>query len=82
MFKIKINGREFQLTAKDRILDNGSCYTLLTQTVWKDHNNITPRVPKAVFKKLVKEGKVVRTDKVYRNIFGQPTKCVIYDCTD
>ena len=56
--KLNLYKRKFIVTSKDRILDNGACYQLITQTYYHNWNEIYPLVSKTLFKKLLKEGKI------------------------
>lgn len=57
--KIKINRREFDISNKDIVFDNGACYQLITQTYFKDWSNIHPTISKSQFEKLLKDGLLV-----------------------
>lgn len=57
--EITLYRRKFNVTSKDRILDNGSCYQLLTQKYFQDWCYICPVMSKTMFNKLRKEGKLV-----------------------
>ena len=62
--KLKINRYEFDVTNKDWILDNGSCYQCMTLThVALEYRVKLTQVPtimsKAQFKQLVKDNKLV-----------------------
>lgn len=64
--KIKINRREFDIDNRDKILDNGACYILITQQYYKDFGYIQPTFPKYIFKRLEKEGFIVKSKSVYK----------------
>lgn len=66
---IKCGRREFTVTEKDRILDNGFCYLLITQYYFDSFARITPHVAKATFKQLQKEGKIKLCTKKYLGKF-------------
>ena len=68
--EIKCNGRAFTVTAKDRILDNGACYQLITQKYSKDYSYLTPVVSKALFSKLLKSGAIRLSDRKHKSAFG------------
>ena len=57
--EITLYKRKFNVTNKDRVLDNGSCYQLLTQRYFHDWCYICPVMSKTLFNKLRKEGKLV-----------------------
>ena len=56
--KIKCGRREFEVTEKDRILNNGAIYQLITQYYHKGFEKVTPVVAKSTFDKLLKSGKI------------------------
>ena len=68
--EITANRRKFNVSEKDRVLFNGHCYILLTQTCYSDWSHICPTISKSLFNKLIKEGKAVKTDEVYNSPFG------------
>lgn len=77
--KIKIGRRTFSLTGEDKILDNGACYQLMTQTIRKGYDETYPVISKTTFNKLLKEDKVVKTEEKYKDFFGRiNTSCVIW----
>lgn len=77
--EIKIGRRTFNLTGEDKILDNGACYQLITQTIRKGYDETCPVISKTAFNKLLKEDKVVKTEEKYRDYFGRiNTSCVIW----
>ena len=76
--EVKIGRKIFTLTNKDRILDNGTCYQLITQKIYKDWGYTSPVIPKTLFKKLLKEDKIAKTDEKYKGVLGDTTSCVIY----
>ena len=52
-----INTRQkFICTSKDKIMDNGNCYQLITQSFIKDWCNIAPVISKTEFNRLLKLG--------------------------
>ena len=44
MMELKLERRVFTVTEKDRILDNGSCYQLITQEYDHGFDHRTPKV--------------------------------------
>lgn len=48
--------QKFICTSKDKIMDNGSCYQLITQSFWKDWFDNTPIISKTEFNRLLKLG--------------------------
>ena len=56
--KIKCGRKEFEVTEKDRILDNGVIYQLVTRCYNKGFDRVTPIIAKSTFDKLRKEGKI------------------------
>ncbi len=63
--EIKCGRRTFTVTEKDRILDNGACYQLITQRYFDGWYRAIPMVAKTTFKKLLKEGKIRLTSEKY-----------------
>ena len=66
--KIKCGRREFEVTEKDRILDNGSVYILVTQKYFAGWYRQSPTVAKATFNKLLKDGRIRRTTETWKGI--------------
>lgn len=60
--------QKFICSSKDKIMDNGSCYQLVTQSFHKDWFDVTPKISKTEFNRLMKMG-----------VLGEPykkkTKC-------
>ena len=67
---ITIRGRNYTLTEKDRILDNGRVYILVTQKTSPGYEGYSPNVPKKLFKNLLTEGKIRLSADKYRGAFG------------
>ena len=67
--KIKCGRREFEVTEKDRILDNGVCYQLITQYYQDGWSKLNPRIAKSTFNKLLKEGKIRLSSEKYSDYF-------------
>lgn len=65
---IKCGRRTFEVTSKDRILDNGTCYILITQKYFKDWSYINPHIAKTTFEKMFREGKIKKSKAVYKGI--------------
>lgn len=68
--KIKCGRREFEVTEKDRILDNGAIYQLITQYYQKGWEKYTPVVSKSTFDKLLKAGKIRLSSERYHGIYN------------
>lgn len=68
--KIKCGRREFEVTEKDRILDNGAIYQLITQYYQKGWEKLTPIVSKSTFDKLLKSGKIRLSSEKYHGIYN------------
>lgn len=62
---IKCGRREFTVTSKDLILDNGACYILITQTYFDNWAKQYPTVAKGTFKNLLKTGAIQLYPKKY-----------------
>ena len=58
MIEVKaINTKQkFMCSSKDKIMYNGSCYQLITQSFFKDWCDLTPVVSKTEFNRLMKMG--------------------------
>lgn len=48
--------QKFMCSSKDKIMDNGSCYQLITQSFFRDWCNLTPVISKTEFNRLMKMG--------------------------
>ena len=48
--------QKFMCSSKDKIMDNGSCYQLITQSFNKDWCDLTPVISKTEFNRLMKMG--------------------------
>lgn len=48
--------QKFNCTKKDKIMYNGNCYQLVTQSFHKDFSDVTPTISKTEFNRLMKEG--------------------------
>ena len=62
---IKCGRREFIVTKKDLILDNGACYQLITQRYFDGFGQLIPQVAKSTFNKLLKSGQIRLSSKKY-----------------
>ena len=69
--EIKCGRRTFTVTEKDRILDNGACYQLITQRYFDGWHKAVPLVAKTTFKKLLKEGKIRLSARRYKGTYGE-----------
>ena len=77
--EIKCGTRIFDVTNKDLILDNGSCYQLITKKYFKDWYYQTPIVAKTLFKKLLKEGKIRKSEKKYKTGLSSGIEFDLYE---
>lgn len=48
--------QKFICSSKDKIMDNGSCYQLITQSFYKNCSKVTPTISKTEFNRLMKMG--------------------------
>lgn len=55
-FSLKIGHMEFTVSGKDRILFNGACYILVTQTYRSGWSRVNPTLSKVKCKKWIKQG--------------------------
>lgn len=46
--------KKFMCSSKDKIMDNGCCYQLITQTFYKDWSRVYPVISKTEFIRLMK----------------------------
>ena len=67
---IKCNRKEFDVNEKDRILDNGSCYQLISRRCRSGWNKFVPKMSKTLFNKLKKEGKVRLAKEKYKTTYA------------
>ncbi len=77
--EIKCGVRTFNVTNKDLILDNGACYQLITQKYFQDWYYHTPKVAKTLFKKLLKEGKIKKSEKKYKTGLASEIEYDLYE---
>ena len=58
MIEVKASNtrKTFMCSSKDKIMDNGSCYQLITQSFHKDWTDVMPRISKTEFNRLMKLG--------------------------
>jgi hypothetical protein len=54
MVKLKVGRNIFDIDENDLILDNGTCYILVTQKVTKNYSSYSPTVSKKLFTDLKK----------------------------
>lgn len=67
---LKIRNRTFEVDTNDLILDNGACYILITQKIFKNYSHYSPTIPKSTFARLLKEDKIRLSEKKYKGYFG------------
>lgn len=60
--------KTFMCSLKDKIMDNGNCYQLITQSFSKDWFNVTPTISKTEFNRLMKMGVLGEPYKQKRTI--------------
>ena len=77
---IKCGRREFEVTREDRILDNGSCYQLITQTYIEGFSKQYPIVSKTMFKNLFKNGEIIKSVEKYKDSLSNK-ECDLYEFT-
>ena len=63
---LKIRRRTFEVNETDRIIFNGAVYILITQKYFQDWGYMNPTLPKTTFTKLLKDGKIRKSDKKYK----------------
>lgn len=74
-YRLKINKYEFDVTEKDLILDNGSCYQCITLThnVYDPKLYMSKKVPtymsKTQFKQLRKENKLIDVSEAFHRMY-------------
>lgn len=51
--------RHFNVTEKDKVMFNGACYQLMTQTYFKDWNRMCPIIATSKAEKLIAQNKLV-----------------------
>lgn len=62
MVKLKVGRTVFDIDRDDLILDNGSCYILVTQKVIKGYSSCSPTVSKKLFADLKKCGLIFTSE--------------------
>lgn len=62
---IKSRNQTFELVTGDEIMDNGSCYQLITRKVQKDFKWIHPRISLKEFEKFIKLPNLHRVKRKY-----------------
>ena len=60
--------QKFMCSSKDKIMDNGDCYQLITQFFYKDWCDLTPTISKTEFNRLMKMGVLGEPYKLKRII--------------
>lgn len=63
MVKLKIGKTFFDITERDVILFNGACWQLISQKVYKDWHDYSPKVSKTMCEKFVRKGILVMYKK-------------------
>lgn len=64
--EIKAHRNIFKVNAKDRILDNGRCYALITRIVHGDKSEYSPTISKVVFRMLKKNNAIRLINEKYK----------------
>lgn len=62
-FELKIGRRTYMITEHDRILFNGNCYQLVTQTSGTSWSSTTPTLAKTKAVKYIRQGYLVEGSK-------------------
>jgi hypothetical protein len=62
--------KKFMCSPKDRIMDNGRCYQLITQTFIKDWSNVCPVISKKEFERLLKMD-VFKEPHIQKRMIGE-----------
>ena len=81
-FELKIGRRTYTITENDRILFNGNCYQLVTQSSCSRWYDTSPKVAKTKVEKYIKQGYLVEGSKtqsygvpmIYYRFTGCPEK--------
>lgn len=79
-FKLKIGRRTYTITENDRVLFNGNCYQLVTQTSQMGYYDATLKLAKTKAEKYIKQGYLVEGSKtqsygvpmIYYRFTGNP----------
>lgn len=79
-FELKIGRRTYTITENDRILFNGNCYQLVTQSSRSGWYDTSPKVAKTKVAKYIKQGYLVEGSKtqsygvpmIYYRFTGNP----------
>ena len=76
MIEVKASNtrRKFMCSSKDKIMDNGNCYQLITQSFHKDWMDVCPVISETEFNRLMKMGVLGEPYKQKRTI-----EVTIYD---
>lgn len=81
-FELKLGRRTYTITENDRILFNGNCYQLVTQSSRSGLYDTSPKVAKTKVAKYIKQGYLVEGSKtqsygipmIYYRFTGNPEK--------
>lgn len=68
--------QKFMCSSKDKILDNGSCYQLITQSFFKDWCDLIPIISKTEFNRLMKMGVLGES---YKQRWSSGFEATVYD---
>lgn len=79
-FELKIGRNTYTITENDRILFNGNCYQLVTQSVCSGRYDTSPKLAKTKVVKYIKQGFLVEGSKtqsygvpmIYYRFTGNP----------
>lgn len=76
MIEVKASNtrKKFMCSSKDKIMDNGNCYQLITQFFHKNWSDMIPTISKTEFNRLMKMGVLGEPYKQKRTI-----EVTIYD---
>lgn len=66
--------QKFMCSSKDKIMDNGCCYQLITQSFYKNWSDVCPVISNTEFNRLMKMGVLGKPYKQKRTI-----EVTIYD---
>lgn len=70
MFELKCGRRIFNVDSSDKIIFNGATYILITQRYFDGWFRVNPHVAKGTFNKLLKAGKIRKSNKKYITSYG------------
>lgn len=77
--EIKASRRKFTCTNKDKIMYNGSCYQLMTQTYREHWTDVAPVISEREFKRLQELGVISDPYEVTRVVLGIKLTSTWYD---